>query len=133
MRCSSPPAARGRCREYDTCPPRLSVEGTTQAATPLEMGPRGVASHLLRRRGRGLCRGGRRSRKGNMKRILAIAALLAAPAARAERLPFQPGEQMDFAVAWLHIPTGRARLSLGRAEGSVWPMILLARTDGVAS
>ncbi len=68
-----------------------------------------------------------------MRRIPALVALLVATAARADTLPFQPGEQMDFAVSWLHIPTGRARLSLGRAEGSVWPMTLLARTDGVAS
>ena len=71
--------------------------------------------------------------KADMRRTLAIVALLAATAGRADSLPFQPGERMDFAVAWLHIPTGRARLSLGRAEGSVWPMILQARTDGVAS
>jgi hypothetical protein len=70
-----------------------------------------------------------------MRRVVVMLALaLAAPAARAEPpLPFQPGEQMDFAVAWLHIPTGKARLSLGKAEGGIWPMILQARTDGLAS
>ena len=69
-----------------------------------------------------------------MRRTLAtLALLLNCAAARAEELPFQPGEQMDFAVAWLRIPTGKARLSLGRPEGAIWPMILQARTDGIAS
>jgi hypothetical protein len=67
-----------------------------------------------------------------MRRFLAIAALLLAPAARAEGFPFQPGEQMDLSVAWLHLPTGRARLVLGTAQGAIWPMILQARTDGIA-
>jgi hypothetical protein len=69
-----------------------------------------------------------------MRRVLALLALtLVAPARAAEPLPFQPGEQMDFAVAWLHIPTGKARLALGKAEGGIWPMVLQARTDGLAS
>jgi hypothetical protein len=65
--------------------------------------------------------------------MLVVGALLAAPlAARAGGLPFLPGEQMDLAVAWLRIPTGRARITVGRAEGAVWPVILQARTEGVA-
>lgn len=69
----------------------------------------------------------------DVRRILAIVALLAAPwAAGAGGFPFLPGEQMDLAVAWLRIPTGRARISVGKAEGPVWPVILQARTDGIA-
>ncbi|HEY7724663.1 MAG TPA: DUF3108 domain-containing protein [Anaeromyxobacteraceae bacterium] len=68
-----------------------------------------------------------------MRRILATAALLAlAPAARASALPFSPGEQMDLAVEWLRIPTGRARLSVGRADGAVWTIVLQGQTEGVA-
>jgi hypothetical protein len=68
-----------------------------------------------------------------MRWILVIGALLVAPAgAGAEGFPFLPGEQMDLSVAWLKIPTGRARISVGKAEGAVWPVILQARTDGIA-
>jgi hypothetical protein len=68
-----------------------------------------------------------------MIRVLAMAALLSAPpAANAGGSAFLPGEQMDLAIAWLRIPTGRARITVGKAEGPVWPVILQARTDGVA-
>ncbi len=62
---------------------------------------------------------------------LGLALVPAAPRA-GDDIPFQPGEKMDFDVAWLHIPTGRARLSLGKVEGAIWPVILQARTDGIA-
>lgn len=68
-------------------------------------------------------------------RRIAVALALAAlpPAAGAGGLPFLPGEQMDLAIDWLRIPTGRARISVGKAEGAIWPVILQARTEGVAS
>lgn len=70
-----------------------------------------------------------------MIRAVAATLLLALgpPAAAAgESAPFLPGEQIDLAIDWLHIPTGRARISVGRPEGAVWPVVLQARTDGIA-
>src|SRR6266508_2229254 len=67
--------------------------------------------------------------------LIAVALALAAfpPAAGAGGLPFLPGEQTDLAIDWLRIPTGRARISVGKAEGAIWPVILQARTEGIAS
>jgi hypothetical protein len=65
--------------------------------------------------------------------LLGVAALLAAPLpAPAQPLPFSPGEQIDLSVAWLHIPTGRARITVGSPEGATWPIILQSKTDGLA-
>jgi len=62
---------------------------------------------------------------------IALCLLLAAPAAAGET-PFQPGEQIDLAIDFLRVPTGRARITVGRPEGSLWPVVLQARTDGIA-
>ncbi len=69
-----------------------------------------------------------------MTRAAAIALCLAlsAPAAAGEP-PFRPGEQMELAIDFLHIPTGKAHIAVGRAEGAIWPVVLQARTDGIAS
>jgi hypothetical protein len=64
-------------------------------------------------------------------RLLALTALLLASRAAAEG--FSPGEETVLAVSWLNLPTGEARLSVGRAEGDVWPVIFQARTNGVAA
>ncbi len=56
---------------------------------------------------------------------------LAAPAAAGEA-PFRPGEQIDLSIDFLRIPTGRARITVGRPEGRLWPVVLQARTDGIA-
>ncbi len=63
--------------------------------------------------------------------ISVAAALAAAPAARAQG--FAPGEETVFTVTYLSVPTGEARLRIGRAEGDIWPVILQARTSGAAS
>jgi hypothetical protein len=63
--------------------------------------------------------------------LVCLALLLAAPAARADG-PV-PGEEAIFAITYLGIPTGEARLRVGRPEGDVWPVILQARTSGAAS
>jgi hypothetical protein len=55
----------------------------------------------------------------------------AAPAAALEA-SFSPGEQIDFSVEYLSIRTAEARISVGRPEGPVWPVICQARTDGIA-
>ncbi|MBI5069766.1 MAG: DUF3108 domain-containing protein [Deltaproteobacteria bacterium] len=62
----------------------------------------------------------------------ALCLALAAPAAAADS-PFQPGEQIDLRVDFLRIPTGRVRIAVGRPEGAVWPVMMQARTDGIAS
>jgi hypothetical protein len=45
--------------------------------------------------------------------------------------PFGPGEQIDLSVDYLHVHTAQARVLVGRAEGSIWPIIVQARTDGL--
>jgi hypothetical protein len=45
---------------------------------------------------------------------------------------FTPGEESVFQVTYLHIPTGEARMTVGKAEGDIWPVIFQARTGGVA-
>jgi len=64
-----------------------------------------------------------------------LAALLAlcSPLATRAEAGFAPGEQLDFTIDYLGVRTGQARISVGRAEGSVWPVIAQARTDGLAS
>jgi len=62
---------------------------------------------------------------------LALAAAL--PAAAGEGLPFAPGEQVDLTVTYLGIKMGSMRISVGKAEGTVWPLFLQTRTEGLAS
>jgi hypothetical protein len=75
---------------------------------------------------------------------LAVAlAVAAAPARAAEPapqqtsaappVPFAPGEQIDLAVDYGQIRTGQVRMTVGRPEGAVWPVICQAKTDGIAS
>ena len=47
--------------------------------------------------------------------------------------PFAPDERMDFSVDYLGITVGKARISVGRPEGSLQPVFLDARTSGVVS
>ena len=68
-------------------------------------------------------------------RLRSLAALLAAAAAlpaAAEVSGFQPGEQIDLAVDFLGIRTGEGRITVGRPEGAVWPVMAQAQTDGIA-
>lgn len=60
----------------------------------------------------------------------ALSVLLAAlPAA----LPFAAGERMEYAITYLGIRMGKARISVGTQEGEVLPVFLEARTSGIAS
>lgn len=43
-----------------------------------------------------------------------------------------PGEEAVFEVSFLNLPTGTARIRVGRPEGDIWPVIFQARTSGVA-
>ena len=54
-------------------------------------------------------------------------ALSAAPAA----LPFAPEERMEFAVHYLGLRVGKARISVGHAEGPILPVFLETRTAGI--
>jgi hypothetical protein len=56
---------------------------------------------------------------------------LAADAVRTP--PFGPGEQIDLVIDYLSIRTAQARMTIGRPEGAVWPVICQAKTDGVAT
>jgi Protein of unknown function (DUF3108) len=65
-----------------------------------------------------------------------IAAALASSSARAtppDVAGFGPGEQVDLDIEFLHVRAGRARLTVGRPEGTVWPLVCQARTDGIAT
>ena len=53
-------------------------------------------------------------------------ALLLATAA----VPFAPLERMQFAITYIGLPMGKARLSVGRPEGQLLPILLEARTSG---
>ena len=55
----------------------------------------------------------------------AMALLLAASA-----VPFAPLERMHFAITYIGLPMGKARLSVGRREGQLLPILLEARTSG---
>ncbi len=69
-----------------------------------------------------------------MKRLAAAAAAIAAAAsARADPLPFSPGERIEMAIEWLAIRAGRASIEVGQPDGSIWPVVLNGRTEGVAS
>lgn len=63
--------------------------------------------------------------------LVALALAVCPLGAQAEA--FAPGEQLEFTIDYLGIRTGQARISVGQAEGSVWPVIAQARTDGLAS
>ncbi len=61
-----------------------------------------------------------------------LALLASAVPALAQEPSFSPGEQIDFSVEYLSIRTGEARITVGQPEGSVWPVICQAKTDGIA-
>jgi hypothetical protein len=62
----------------------------------------------------------------------AVLLCLAAPTARAEPSPFQPGEELEYGIDFLGIRTAEGRISVGRPEGAVWPVMAQAQTDGIA-
>jgi hypothetical protein len=57
----------------------------------------------------------------------ALALILAAIAA----MPFAPQERMQFAITYIGLPMGKARLSVGKREGELLPILLEARTSGI--
>jgi hypothetical protein len=65
--------------------------------------------------------------------LAALAFLLAAPATVACAEGLAPGEETVFAVSYLNVPTGEGRIRVGRPEGDIWPVIVQARTGGVAT
>jgi hypothetical protein len=69
-----------------------------------------------------------------MKALLALFAALCAGVARAEAPPtFAPGEETSFRVTYLGLSTGEGKISIGPAQGELWPVIFQAKTNGVAS
>lgn len=62
--------------------------------------------------------------------MLAIALALAAALPGA--VPHAEGERMEFHVDYLGLRMGKARLSVGRAEGPILPVFLETRSSGVA-
>jgi hypothetical protein len=59
---------------------------------------------------------------------LALAAAVVLPGA----VPHAEGERMEFHVDYLGIRMGKARLSVGRAEGPILPVFLESRSTGAA-
>jgi hypothetical protein len=43
-----------------------------------------------------------------------------------------PGEEIEWRVDYLGVKTGRAKLSVGKPSGDIWPVIAQAKTEGVA-
>jgi hypothetical protein len=64
-------------------------------------------------------------------RSLAAAALVVA-ARPGGAAPFAPGEETVMQFRYLNVPSGEGRITVGQPEGPVWPVIIQARTDGVA-
>lgn len=48
-------------------------------------------------------------------------------------IPFTPGEEIELDIDYRSVHSAKAKLTVGRPEGAIWPMIWTARTDGVAS
>ncbi len=65
-------------------------------------------------------------------RALLVLAVLAPAAGTLAGSTITPGEQIDLDVDYLHVKAGSARISLGKAEGAVWPVILQGRTEGLS-
>lgn len=59
-------------------------------------------------------------------------ALAAGPAAAPAPRPFAPDERMEYAVHYLGVHVGKARISVGRQAGSILPVFLETRTTGIA-
>jgi hypothetical protein len=62
-----------------------------------------------------------------------LLASLALVLATAPALPHASGERMDFAVSYMGIRMGKARISVGRVEGDILPVFLESRTTGLMS
>jgi hypothetical protein len=66
--------------------------------------------------------------------LLTLAALLCAGPARPQGVVgFAPGEETSFRVTYLGLTTGEGKISVGAAQGDLWPVLFQARTNGVAS
>jgi hypothetical protein len=60
--------------------------------------------------------------------VLALALSLSLASVAA---PYAPDESMDYAIDFHGIPTGKARISVGRPEGDILPVFLQAKTSGL--
>jgi hypothetical protein len=71
---------------------------------------------------------------GSAAPAAAVPALLvpAATIARASA-PWGPDERMDFAIDYLGLKMGKARISVGSREGALLPVFLEARTSGIVA
>jgi hypothetical protein len=62
---------------------------------------------------------------------LALAAALATAAAPVDAA-IAPGEEMVLSVKYLNLNSGEGRVTVGPPQGDIWPVILQARTQGLA-
>jgi hypothetical protein len=56
---------------------------------------------------------------------------LAVVASVVASVPYAPQERMQYTITYVGLPMGKARLSVGRPEGTVLPVLLEAKTTGV--
>ncbi len=66
-------------------------------------------------------------------RVLGPAIAAAVALAASGALPHAPDERMEFAIHYLGVRMGKARISVGRTEGPLLPVFLEARSTGVMS
>lgn len=69
--------------------------------------------------------------RANLYALVLIPALALALAAPPAASPFAPGERMEYAVRYLGLQVGKARISVGHAEGPILPVFLESRTSGI--
>ncbi len=65
--------------------------------------------------------------------MLASTVALALAFALAPGVPYAPDEKMEFAIDYLGLKMGEARISVGRQDGAVLPVSLEAHTSGIVS
>jgi hypothetical protein len=62
----------------------------------------------------------------------ATAAMPGTPATQVA-VPYRPEERMEFAIEYLGLKMGKARIAVGTPEGALLPVFLEARTSGIVS
>jgi uncharacterized protein DUF3108 len=63
---------------------------------------------------------------------VAAPAVEAPDPAPAPPVAIAPGEEIEWRVDYLGVKTGRAKLTVGKPSGDIWPVIAQAKTEGVA-
>ncbi len=72
---------------------------------------------------------------GGMGSLAALEGALAASGAAVSPTSstIAPGEEIELAIDYRNVHSGQARLTVGQPVGAIWPLIWMARSDGVAA